>query len=185
MTWLYLHGFNSDGGGWKVDALQRVFPQAHVLSPDLPADPAEAMALLHAQVQAAAEPPLFIGTSLGGFYAYCLCAAYQRPAYLFNPSLQPHETLVRGIGRFRTWTKGRDYHFRADYLPILAELKAEADARIDPGLLHFFLATDDDVLDLTPIPQQFPTAATLRWYDGAGHAFSKFEKALKEIAASI
>ena len=46
MTIVYLHGFNSDGNSWKATALARHFPQARILSPDLPARPLATVALL-------------------------------------------------------------------------------------------------------------------------------------------
>ncbi len=181
MTIFYLHGFNSDGGGWKTAALQKHFPAARVLSPDLPADPAQVMQLLEATLKDVELPVYLFGTSLGGFYALCLSARYELRAFLFNPSLQPHQTLHRGIGTWETFVKKRPYVFRPTYLSVLEQLTAEARLRLQPRLLHFFLATDDDILDLKPIPEQFPNAASIRWYDDCGHSFSLFEKALKEI----
>jgi predicted esterase YcpF (UPF0227 family) len=179
MTLLYIHGFNSDGEGWKAEALRRQYPQATVLAPDFPADPHEVVSQLARIMADHPDMHTVIGTSLGGFYAYWVCAHYRVPALLFNPSMQPHLTLDgRGIGQFRTWTKHRDYHFRPEYLPQLAALGQAADASIDTSLLRFFLATDDEVLDHSALPAAFPHA-DIRHYDGAGHGFSKFEKVLK------
>lgn len=178
MTFLYIHGFNSDGDGWKAAALRRQFPTATVLAPDLPADPQAVITLLE-ELVTADRPLWLIGTSLGGFYAYYLSAKYQLPALLFNPSLSPHITLQgRGIGHFKTWTKQRDYHFLEDYLPVLAQLKTQAQALAQDQLLRFFLAEDDAVLDHRQLPTHFP-ASEINWYSEAGHGFSKFEKVLK------
>lgn len=181
MIFIYLHGFNSDGDGWKADALKRQFPNAEVWAPDLPANPEGVIAQLSSYLENCSEPPLVIGTSLGGFYAYWAAANFGCHALLFNPSLRPHKTLDgRGIGHFKTWTKGRDYHFKEEYLRVLERLKGQADAKHRPELLRFYLAKDDDVLDHSTIPQEFPQSE-IRWYEGAGHGFSKFEKVLKEI----
>lgn len=179
MTFLYIHGFNSDGDGWKAEALQRQFPAAEVLAPDLPADPEMVMKVLQKLVLQSTSPLHLVGTSLGGFYAYCLSAQYQLPALLFNPSLSPHLTLKgRGIGHFKTWTKQRDYHFQEDYLHQLERLKTAATPLLQQKLIRFFLAEDDDVLDHGLIPTLFPKSA-IQWYSKAGHSFSKFEKVLK------
>lgn len=179
MVYLYLHGFNSDGDGWKAEALRRQFPRTKVNAPDLPASPREVVDWIANYVAATPEPVTFLGTSLGGFYAFYASALYRRPALLFNPSLFPDQTLDdRGIGEFLTWTKGRPYPFKREYLPELALLREKAFAKHDPRLLRFFLAEDDDVLDLQPIPKLFPTA-DVRWFSGAGHGFRKFEKVLK------
>lgn len=181
MTIFYLHGFNSDGGGWKVDALHKHFPTADIISPDLPADPARVVSLLEKLLAQTAAPYCFFGTSLGGFYAYYLSARYAAPAFLFNPSLQPDTTLQRGIGQWRTFRKQRNYHFLPTYLHTLLHIRKEAQRWLRPGLLYFFLSTDDDILDLSGIPSAYPDAAALRWYERSGHGFDKFEMALKEI----
>ncbi|RMF02406.1 MAG: alpha/beta fold hydrolase [Bacteroidetes bacterium] len=180
MTFLYLHGFNSDGDGWKARALRKHFSAATVLAPDLPAEPYAVVAQLEDLLSPLPEQLVVLGTSLGGFYAYFLSAQWQVPALLFNPSLQPYHTLEgRGVGQFQTWTKQRDYHFKRAYLAQLRQLKKLADTRIDVKRLRFFLATDDDLLDHRHLPELYPEAY-ISWIDGAGHGFSKFEKVLKQ-----
>ncbi len=182
MTLIYLHGFASDGGGWKAAALQQFFPQARVLSPDLPADPAAVVELLHQLASATHDDCYWFGTSLGGFYAYYASSVFQQPAFLFNPSLRPDETLrPRGIGHWKTFQQQRDYVFQADYLDRLTTLRLQAEAAIHQELLYFFLAEDDLILDLHPLVGQFPSAAHLSWYPECGHSFSKFGKAIKLI----
>ena len=181
MTLCYLHGFASDGGGWKAQALAQFFPQAKIISPDLPANPKAVISSTKPLLEQAERPLFLFGTSLGGFYAYYFSALLHCPAFLFNPSLRPHQTLDRGIGHWTTFKKGRSYTFKREYLDQLATLKDEADQLIDPNLLYFYLAEDDDILDLSSIPNLFPDAAELKWYPNCGHSFSKFEKVLKEL----
>lgn len=179
MDIIYLHGFNSDGEGWKATALRKHFPAANVQAPDLPADPLKVQEVIEACITTCTTPPLLVGTSLGGFYAYYYSALHQLKALLFNPSLKPHITLDdRGIGIFKTWTQGRAYHFKRDYLTILKKMKSEADHQQNQKLLYFFLANDDEILDHQQIPEQF-TQSHVQWFPGAGHRFSKFEKVLK------
>ncbi|MEN0006041.1 MAG: YqiA/YcfP family alpha/beta fold hydrolase [Bacteroidota bacterium] len=178
MTIIYLHGFNSDGHGNKYDILRKSFPQAEVLAPDLPANPDEVIGLVESIGVAYQQQIQLVGTSLGGFYAYYFSAKWKQSAFLYNPSMRPHATLHRGVGQFKTWVKGRDYHFKAEYLKALQQLKEEADALVQPSLLHFFLATDDDVLDLRPLPRLFPDAAYMEWYNGVGHSFSGFRQTM-------
>ncbi len=182
MNLIYLHGFNSDGGGFKYDRLRKKFKQASVYSPDLPPHPLQLVAQVDQLIQSLEGPTYCIGTSLGGFYAYYFSAKYQQPCFLFNPSLQPHRTLHRGIGYWETFQKQRPYEFKAEYLPLLQKLKEEAASKTSPTLLNFFLATDDDILDLSFIPDAFPNANTLLWFENAGHSFSKFPQAFPRIA---
>lgn len=178
---IYFHGFNSDGHGWKFQALRKHFKTFQVHSPDLPAAPFAVVDVIKPIVDHAGGSPYFVGTSLGGFYAYYFSALYDAPGFLFNPSIRPHQTLRRGIGQHQTFTKGRPYHFKESHLKDLAALKHQADARVNPANLNFFLATDDDVLDLSAIPGLFPNANFLKWYDGVGHGFSGFREVIPTI----
>lgn len=183
MTIFYLHGFNSDGGGYKCELLAAQFPQASILSPDLPADPAMVVAQLSALIAEAQAPVCFFGTSLGGFYAWYFGAITASPCFLFNPSLRPHKTLLRGVGEWTTWVKKRPYRFEAAYLNTLATLRTDALAVTQQPLLHFFLADDDEVLDHRATPDLFPQAGTMQRYAIAGHRFAPFAEALADIAA--
>lgn len=181
MTIFYLHGFNSDGGGLKYDQLRRHFKTATVLAPDLPAHPLEVKAIVHQLLSENKAPYFFVGTSLGGFYAWYFSAITQSKAYLYNPSLSPNITLDdRGVGVFETWIKKRSYHFKREYLQYLKELKEEAKQKEEASLLHFFLGEEDDVIDHSQVPQLYPGAAFLRWYPNIGHRFSVFGETLNE-----
>ena len=70
-TILYVHGFGSSGQSGTVVRLREVLPNAHVVAPDLPLHPEEAMVLLHDTCKKE-QPSLIIGTSMGGMYAEML-----------------------------------------------------------------------------------------------------------------
>lgn len=173
-TLLYLHGFNSDGGGFKYDRLRKKFKSSKVLSPDLPAEPNAVIALVDPLIKQQEGITYCIGTSLGGFYTYYFAAKYQTPCFLFNPSLKPHRTLDRGIGIWETFHKKRPYVFKKEYLEQLRLLKEEADQKVQSKHLNFFLAEDDDILDLSGIPNLYPDANTIEWYADTGHSFIRF-----------
>lgn len=187
-TFIYFHGFNSDGVGYKPDALIAAFQDAKIYTPDLDANPQKVIENINFLVEEVEHLAAlyFIGTSLGGFYAWYFSAIFGRPCFLYNPSLQPHITLDnRGIGKFKTWTKGRDYHFKAEYLPILAKMKSKAEVHIQVQNLNFFLAKDDDVLDHRSIPKKYPNANHLQWFEKEGHRFSSFAKTLSTVEEII
>ncbi len=185
MLLVYLHGFNSDGHGPKYYALRNHFRTFDVLSPDLPADPEGVIALLDSLHQQTQEPVYLIGTSLGAFYAYYYHSISGYPVFLFNPSLRPHETLARRTGEYQTYSKRRNYSFTSEYLTTLEQMTQRADANHRPELLHFFLAKDDELLDLEDIPERFGKASFLNWYSKAGHKFSRFEEVVPELASLI
>lgn len=88
-TVLYCHGFGSSGQSGTVTRLREVMPNAKVIAPDLPVDPHEAIALLHAICEQE-KPDLIIGTSMGGMYAEQL-RGFDR--ICINPALEIAETM--------------------------------------------------------------------------------------------
>lgn len=181
MTFVYLHGFNSDGQGQKYQWMKEAFPDHTVLSPDLPANPAAVVRVLDELHQNAEGPVFLLGTSLGGFYSYYYHIKSGFPVFLFNPVMQPHIQLADRVGMHHTFTKQRPYDFKASFLDTFEQLSQEAGTQQRPELLHFFLATDDEVLDLSGIPSQFPEAAFLAHYDKSLHTFSRFAEVLPKV----
>lgn len=181
-TILYFHGFNSDGIGYKPEALRRQFPEDQILTPDLEADPQLVLQLTRQLIEEHPGVLFFTGTSLGGFYAWYFSSIFNRPAFLYNPSMKPHLTLDdRGVGHFKTWTKGRDYHFKREFLHTLELMQKEAMDCENPENLNFFLAKDDDVLDHSQLPETYAKANFLQWFDNVGHRFSTFADTLKIV----
>ena len=86
---LYVHGFGSSGQSGTVTRIREVLPNATVVAPDLPVEPAEAMTLLR-QVCDKEKPDLIIGTSMGGMYTEML-RGYDR--IMVNPALEMGETM--------------------------------------------------------------------------------------------
>lgn len=88
-TVLYVHGFASSGQSGTVTRLRTVMPQAHVIAPDLPVNPHEAIDLLHTICEQE-KPDLIIGTSMGGMYTEQL-RGFDR--ICINPALEIAETM--------------------------------------------------------------------------------------------
>jgi hypothetical protein len=88
-TLLYVHGFGSSGQSGTVERLRQVFPNAHIVAPDLPIHPEETMALLHTVCEKE-QPALIIGTSMGGMYAEQL---YGYDRICINPALCIADTM--------------------------------------------------------------------------------------------
>ncbi len=87
---LYVHGFGSSGQSGTVTRLRTVLPNTTVIAPDLPINPAEAMALLR-DLCSTEKPDLIIGTSMGGMYTEQL-RGFDR--ICLNPALCIADTMA-------------------------------------------------------------------------------------------
>jgi len=111
----YIHGFNSFKGGSTGTALSALLPVTQLYyESSKPCE--ENMGFLKTQVDPACDA-VFIGSSLGGFYASQLSCAGIVPrarTLLINPAVNPMKTLSKYIGKNRNFTTGEEYKLTRD-----------------------------------------------------------------------
>lgn len=184
---LYLHGFRSSPTSFKaqrvaarVQALQAAGRPLVWACPQLPASPAQALAL--ARTLSAGWPAAsmaVIGSSLGGFYADLIAQDRGCRAVLLNPAVNPARDLARHIGSHPSW------HDPASQLVFtaadVADLAAMQAARGRPGRQTLaVIATDDEVLDAAEM--QAHCADARCWIgEGGDHALSDFDTAFAAL----
>ena len=94
---VYFHGLSSSGKSRTGNILRNLFPEANVLTPDIPVSPKEAIPQLKNLVNSLdPEKTVIIGTSMGGMYAQQM-RGYKR--ILVNPAFYVSKTLKKNIGK--------------------------------------------------------------------------------------
>ncbi len=151
-TVLYCHGFASSGQSGTVTRLREVMPQAHIIAPDIPVHPKEAIALLH-QVCSEEQPDLIIGTSMGGMYTEQL-RGFDR--ICVNPALEMGETMkahgMTGTQQFQNPRQDGIQEFYVDKA-LIKEYREQAEQRFagvtDEDKRHVWglFGDRDDVVD--------------------------------------
>lgn len=126
---LYIHGFASAGStGSATQMRNHLYPKGvQVISPDVPTDPLEAIAMLKALVEAE-QPDLIVATSMGAMYAEQLKGF---PRILVNPSFHMARLLTfRGMGRreFRNKRQDGQTEFKVDKQMIQAFQQVEKES---------------------------------------------------------
>jgi predicted esterase YcpF (UPF0227 family) len=188
---LYLHGFRSSPrstkarqvAGWV--AAHR--PEVHWWCPQLPASPAEAMAMVDAGLRGWPAGPdggaAVIGSSLGGFYATVLAERHGWPAVLLNPAVDPARDLARHIGEHPAWHDPAErVFFRPEYVDELRALAPPAITR--PRRYHAVIATGDELLDWREMTARY-AGADLNVVQGSDHALSDFAAHWPRAAAFL
>lgn len=177
---VYLHGFASSGTSPKVDALRERFGDDKVLAPDLPFDPEKVMTMIDDVVddfvknREKNEKLIFVGTSLGAFYANFFGHWYDCPIVLVNPSSNPSESLKKRLGSNINYVTNEEFMVSIAHLDKLASMRKYIVENYSGALISLFAARDDSVISLESMLENFPfTSKTIVMNDG-GHRFTKY-----------
>jgi predicted esterase YcpF (UPF0227 family) len=124
---LYLHGFRSSPASLKARLLADYFAAqgrtAEFICPQLPASPAQAIALAQRLIdqhldqnvdQSSIEKLSLIGSSLGGFYATYLAEKNNCKAVLINPAVTPPRELEKYVGVTTAYHSDEVFEFKAE-----------------------------------------------------------------------
>ena len=172
---LYIHGFNSAGGGHKALEVQKMFPDWQVLSPTFDyKNTADVQKKLDSLVRTQ-HVNVVMGTSLGGFFTLYCSMKHRIPAVIINPTLHPAETLAKHIGKQKNYVTKEEYQFTASDLAKFEDFQRKVFDKLkcDGTLLHFALSTDDEMLgDHHYLEDRFPDCHDFNYFDQQGHRFA-------------
>lgn len=182
---LYLHGFRSSPASLKARLLANYFAAqgraGEFICPQLPASPAQAIALTQSLIdQNAGEKLCLIGSSLGGFYATYLAEKNKCRAVLINPAVTPPRELEKYVGVTTAYHSDEIFEFKAGYVE---ELKQLAVSQISQAERYFLLAaTGDEVLDWREMLAHYRGAKQFV-IQGSDHGISEFADYLDLVVA--
>ncbi len=146
---LFLHGFASSGRYKMADQLRILLKPAEVLSPDIPAEPAEALAFVR-KLAAEYAPDLVVGHSLGGFWAHQLRGVHKalvNPCFFISGHLR---TLPREMAYLSPREDGQRSFAITDAMckgfAALEQLQFEGLTQREKDLTVAFFAFDDETV---------------------------------------
>jgi predicted esterase YcpF (UPF0227 family) len=151
---LNIHGFGSNGNNSKAKWLQSVFGEERVLSPDLEFSPLDNLEYLR-DLCSEKRPELIVGSSLGGFFSYCLCADFDIPCMILNPALLPFLSLQDRIGSNTNPINGKSVTVTCTQLRQLAELFHRYWMRTKPEFVNIFVCKDDELIPHKHLTRKF------------------------------
>lgn len=185
-TIFYFHGFGSTPNSSKVTALREAFPDHNVIAPQVPLDPTETVKMVVEQVQALDNfPVVFVGTSLGGFWANHFAQAFDAPCVLINPSITPSGTMGARVGqKIRNFDTGEFLEpITDDMVNVYREIEKVTCENYNGALVSLFGARDDDVLDIESTVNQLRHFKFSQLFEDGGHRFTAhFDKVIKYIS---
>jgi len=178
---VYLHGFRSSPQSFKArileERLRALGAGERFACPQLPASPAEAVALVEREIAPGPDDTL-VGSSLGGYYATWLAERSGARAVLLNPAIDPARDLAPYVGELRGYHDDRPFRFEARYLDELRAL--QAGALRDPERYLLVAAKGDEVLDWREMTARYPAVRTIL-LEGGDHGLSDFDALAGEV----
>lgn len=178
---IYLHGFRSSPASFKArlidERMQALGRGADFVCPQLPASPAEAVALVSERLLPQLHDTL-VGSSLGGYYATWLAERHGCRAVLLNPAVEPARDLRGHVGPQKMFHSDAPFVFEPRYLGELAAL--EVGAITFPERYLLVAAKGDELLDWREMVGRYPGARRIV-LEGSDHGLSDFAELLDEV----
>jgi len=184
---IYLHGLNSSNQSHKAGVLRERLAPSRVLVPSYPAHrPDAAIAnlsdLFHELRRE--QPPIVVGSSMGGFYAQYMARRFTfAHLFLINPALTPWDLLRDFEGTSQTTAYGETYHLDRDL--IESTRKYGVDTPCDGVPTTLFLDQGDEVIDFRIAESLYRDCGRLLIFAGGDHEFQHLEEAIAVIREAM
>ena len=172
-TFLYLHGYNSNGNAFKAQQLHAMFPEYGFISPDFHYKTTAPRDVLRqiVDIVKANDILLVVGSSTGGYYGLSVLSEVQVPVLAVNPVTNSPELFRHMV------TREEDPFFYDNFYDKYVDFQENVFEKIPlPNKnVNLALALDDDLLGShEPTKQRFANCGKVIELDNCGHHFTRF-----------
>ena len=195
-TLVYLHGFRSGPASFKAKMIAKrlgSMPERFdgtLYVPDLGFDMSQAIKRVESTLKKRPAPFVFIGSSLGGYYATYLAErspivlerSPKSKVVLINPSVKPFELLVDYVGWVENiYTKER-FEVKLEHMNVLKEYYVPIIT--SPERYFLMVKTKDEVLDYWQAVNHY-RGVHASIVAGGDHSFDDLDQYLDQIWAFL
>ena len=125
---------------------------------------------------------IFMGSSLGGYYATHFANKYNAKSIMINPAIHPLENFEVYLGENENYDTGNKFNITKDDIKLLRSL---APKKIkNPHKILVLLESGDEILDYKMTISYF-RGANIDIFLGGDHSYSSFELKLEKIKKFI
>lgn len=183
---LYIHGLYSSGNAFKAQLMREHLAEYEIISPTLDYKNIPPLEIVQQLVGIITHdsPRLAVGSSLGGYYAICCCAACSVPVLAVNPVTNPIPLLRDIAAKAENDKNLEDVALARKQIAAYEQFQT---AFFEPAApkgenLNFALATDDELLgNHHYLAQRYPEHNEMVFMDGCGHHFKRFQELMPLI----
>ena len=182
----YFHGFASSADSTKAlvfqNFIKKRFPNVQLHVPNIDNSIEKSFVQLEDLVNKNSTNKLFMGSSLGGFYASYFAEKYNSKAVLINPASNPYRGMEMYLGKNINYSTNEEFYLTKEDLEVLEQKNVSSIN--NPSNYLVLVETGDEVI---------PFKYTLEFYkgcnfcvvNGGSHSFDSFQDKLEIIASFL
>ena len=185
-TILYFHGFASSSNSNKAKFLKKYisknYKNTEIIIPDLDNNFKLAVSQINTLIDNAKHPIVFIGSSLGGYYASYFSTKLKTKSVLINPAIPPLKDFEMYLGENENYSTGEKFIITPEDIKYIRKMSYKKYANTENT--YVLLESGDEVLHYKETAKYF-SGSYLDIIYGGSHSYESLDEKLKNIVNFI
>ena len=185
-TILYFHGFASSSNSNKAKILKEYisknYKNAEIVIPDLNNNFKLAVNQIYELIDSARHPIVFIGSSLGGYYASYFSSKFKTKSVLINPAIPPLKDFEMYLGENENYSTGEKFIITPEDIRYIRKMSYKKYSNAENT--YVLLESGDEVLNYKETTKYF-SGSYLDIIYGGSHSYESLDEKLKNIVNFI
>jgi predicted esterase YcpF (UPF0227 family) len=181
-TILYFHGFKSSSNSGKAQEFKSFVEnhtsQTKIIIPDLEDDFKEAHKQIETLIDKNSPNILYMGSSLGGYYALYFAQIYKSKSVLINPAIAPLNDFEIHLGKNENYATGNKFTISKDDISYIRSLHHKK--ILEPKNNLILLESGDEILNYVESSSYFRGSYIDIFY-GGNHSYTSIKEKFTKI----
>jgi len=181
-TILYFHGFKSSSDSGKAQEFKKFIEnktsQTKIIIPDLKDDFKEAHKQIEGLIDKNSPNILYMGSSLGGYYALYFAQLYKTKSVLINPAIPPLKDFEIHLGKNENYATGNKFTISKDDISYVRSLHHKK--ILEPKNNLILLESGDEILNYVESSSYFRGSYIDIFY-GGNHSYTSIKEKFTKI----
>jgi predicted esterase YcpF (UPF0227 family) len=181
-TILYFHGFKSSSKSSKAQSLKNFIAKntknTKIIIPDLDDNFQNAHNQIEELIRLSGSNIVFMGSSLGGYYASYFSQKLKKKAVLINPAVHPLKDFEVHLGENENYSSGKKFNISSKEISFVRTLSYKK--LLTPNDLLILLESGDEILKYNKSASYF-SGAYIDIAFGGNHSYSSFKSKFHKI----
>ena len=181
-TILYFHGFKSSSKSSKAQSIKNFIAKnaknTKIIIPDLDDNFQNAHNQIEELIRLSGSNIVFMGSSLGGYYASYFSQKLKKKAVLINPAVHPLKDFEVHLGENENYSSGKKFNISSKEISFVRTLSYKK--LLTPNDLLILLESGDEILKYNKSASYF-SGAYIDIAFGGNHSYSLFKSKFHKI----